>query len=140
MKLESAQFRLTTRHHIHTHDTIMTRTVQSDAGLRLVVFARHLPDVEGLGGRVGQKAEHQDDGVGVGKTVGVDLSVRETKRGHVLLESGLTQRSVGIKRSGSFSGLPEGVTPHKNLRRRSEAVRGERDQSILTGKSEEERK
>lgn len=46
-----------------------------------MVAARHLPDVEGLGGGVGQEAEHQDDGVGVGKTVRVDLSVRETKRG-----------------------------------------------------------
>lgn len=45
-----------------------------------MIFARHLPDVEGLGGRVGQEAEHQDDGVGVGKTFRVDLSVREARR------------------------------------------------------------
>ncbi len=54
-------------------------TVNSDAGLWLVILARHLPDVEGLGGRVRQEAEHQDDSVGVGKTVRVDLSVHETK-------------------------------------------------------------
>lgn len=55
----------------------MIFTVKSDAGLWLVVFARHLPDVKGLGGRVGEEAEHQDDGVGVGKTERVEVSVRQ---------------------------------------------------------------
>lgn len=64
----------------------MIFTVNSDAGLWLVVFAGHLPDVESLGGRVGQEAEHQDDGVGVGQTVRVDLSVHDTQR-HDTLES-----------------------------------------------------
>lgn len=58
----------------------MIFTVNSDAGLWLVVFARHLPDVEGLCGRVGEEAEHQDDGVGVGKTERVDVSVHKTRR------------------------------------------------------------
>lgn len=58
----------------------MIFTVNSDAGLWLVIFAWHLPDVEGLGGRVGQEAEHQDDGVGVWKTVRVDISVPENKK------------------------------------------------------------
>lgn len=81
--------------HIHSHSTVpvpfshnthtsadngLIFTVDCDAGLWLVILARHLPDVEGLGGRVGQEAEHQDDRVGAGKTVRVDLSVRETKR------------------------------------------------------------
>lgn len=86
-----------------TQEEQVIRTVQCDAGLRLVVFARHLPDVEGCGGRVRQKAEHQDDCVGVGKTVRVDLSVRETKRGHVTGNtSGLTQRAVGSNSPGGF--------------------------------------
>lgn len=58
-------------------------TVHIDAGLWLVIFGRHLPDVEGLGRRVGQEAEHHDDGVGVWETVGVDLAVRETKKQHL---------------------------------------------------------
>lgn len=58
----------------------MIFTVNSDAGLWLVVFVWHLPDVEGLGGRVGEDAEHQDDGVGMGKTDGVDVSVLEARR------------------------------------------------------------
>lgn len=55
-------------------------TVHGDAGLRLVIFGRHLPDVEGLGWRVGQEAEHHDDGVGMREAVGVDLAVRQTKK------------------------------------------------------------
>lgn len=45
-----------------------------------MVFGRHLPDVEGLGGGVGQEAEHQDDGVGVGEAIGVDLPVQRDER------------------------------------------------------------
>lgn len=45
-----------------------------------MVFARHLPDVEGLLGRVGQEAEHHDDGVGVGKTKRVDVSEKGRKK------------------------------------------------------------
>lgn len=56
-----------------------TLTVHGEAGLWLVVFAGELPDVEGLGGRVGQQTEHQDDGVGLRKTVRMDVSVQETK-------------------------------------------------------------
>lgn len=41
-----------------------------------MVFAGHLPDVEGLGGGVGQQPEHEDDGVGVRKAVRVDLSAQ----------------------------------------------------------------
>lgn len=44
-----------------------------------MIFARHLPDVEGLLGRVGQEAEHYDDGVGVGKTKRVDVSEKRKK-------------------------------------------------------------
>lgn len=55
-------------------------TVHGDAGLWLVIFGRHLPDVEGLGWRVGQEAEHHDDGVGMWETVGVDLAVQQTKK------------------------------------------------------------
>lgn len=50
-------------------------TVDGDADLRVVVFVRNLPDIERFGGRVGQQAEEQDDGVGWRETLGVDLSV-----------------------------------------------------------------
>lgn len=51
-------------------------TVDGDARLRSVILAGHLPDVEGLGGRVGKQAEHEDDGVGVRKAVGMDVPAR----------------------------------------------------------------
>lgn len=55
-------------------------TVDGDAGLRFVILAGNLPDVEGLGGRFGQQAEHEDDGVSVRKAVRVDVSAqRETE-------------------------------------------------------------
>lgn len=55
-------------------------TVDGDAGLRFVVLAGNLPDVEGLGGRFGQQAEHEDDGVRVRKAIRVDVSAqRETE-------------------------------------------------------------
>lgn len=41
-----------------------------------MVFAGHLPEVEGLSGRVGQQSEHEDDGVGVRKAVRVDVSAQ----------------------------------------------------------------
>lgn len=57
-----------------------TLTVDGDARLRPVVFAGHLPDVEGLGGGVGQQPEHEDDGVGVRKAVRVDVSAQGGRR------------------------------------------------------------
>lgn len=48
-------------------------TVQGDPDLRVVVPVGNLPDIEGFGGRVGQQAEEEDDGVGRGKTFRVDL-------------------------------------------------------------------
>lgn len=48
-------------------------TVKGDPDLRVVVPVGDLPDIKGLGGRVGQQAEEQDDGVGRGKTFRVDL-------------------------------------------------------------------
>lgn len=55
-------------------------TVDGDAGLRFVILAGYLPDVEGLSWRFGQQAEHEDDGVGVRKAVRVDVSAqRETE-------------------------------------------------------------
>lgn len=56
-------------------------TVDGDAGLWSVILAGHLPDVEGLGGRVGQQAEHEDDGVGVRKAVRMDVSGSNKSRG-----------------------------------------------------------
>lgn len=53
-----------------------TLTVDGDAGLGLVIFAGHLPDVEGLSRGVGQQPEHEDDGVGVRKAVRVDVSAQ----------------------------------------------------------------
>jgi len=69
---ESGHARTHTHTHTHTHGGL---TVQGDPGLRLVVFVGHLPDVEGLGRRVGQQADHQDDGEGVRKTIRVELAV-----------------------------------------------------------------
>lgn len=70
-------------------------TVHGDAGLWLVIFGRHLPDVEGLGWRVGQEAEHHDDGVGMWETVGVDLAVQQTKKTFALMgRSGVGGREV----------------------------------------------
>lgn len=46
-----------------------------------MIFAGHLPDVKGLSRRVGQQAEHEDDGVGVRKAIRVDVSAQ---RGDVL--------------------------------------------------------
>lgn len=48
-------------------------TVNGDPDLRVVVPVGDLPDIKGLGGRVGQQAEEEDDGVGRGKTFRVDL-------------------------------------------------------------------
>lgn len=48
-------------------------TVQGDPDLRVVVPVGNLPDIKGFGGRVGQQAEEEDDGVGRGKTFRVDL-------------------------------------------------------------------
>lgn len=48
-------------------------TVKGEPDLRVVVPVGDLPDIKGLGGRVGQQAEEQDDGVGRGKTFRVDL-------------------------------------------------------------------
>lgn len=48
-------------------------TVKSDPDLRVVVPVGDLPDIKGLGGRVGQQAEEQDDGVGRGEAFRVDL-------------------------------------------------------------------
>lgn len=48
-------------------------TVKSDPDLRVVAPVGDLPDIKGLGGRVGQQAEEEDDGVGRGKTFRVDL-------------------------------------------------------------------
>lgn len=59
-----------------------------------MIFARHLPDVEGLLGRVRQEAEHHDDGVGVGKTKRVDVSEkgRKNTKQHVRFENVRTER------------------------------------------------
>lgn len=55
-------------------------TVDGDTGLRFVILAGNLPDVEGLSGRFGQQAEHEDDGVSVRKAIRVDVSAqRETE-------------------------------------------------------------
>lgn len=48
-------------------------TVEGDPDLRVVAPVSNLPDIEGFGGRVGQQAEEEDDGVGRGKTFRVDL-------------------------------------------------------------------
>lgn len=83
----------------HTHAHIsrlkqrMIFTVDGDTGLWLVVFGWHLPDVEGLFGRFGQQAEHDDDGVGLRKTIWVDLSVHTTtyrKKLHFYIYSAFT--------------------------------------------------
>lgn len=100
-----------------------------------MVAARHLPDVEGLGGGVGQEAEHQDDGVGVGKTVRVDLSVRETKRGC---------KCVGCRTMWVRLRAGWGLTPQKNPRRRlksyvktnSISERRQRGEEVLPGDTE----
>lgn len=69
-------------------------TVDGDAGLWSVILAGHLPDVEGLGGRVGQQAEHEDDGVGVRKAVRMDVSGSNKSRGG-RSQSGWTRYSSG---------------------------------------------
>ena len=56
----------------------MVVTVDGDSGLRLVVLAGDLPDVEGLSGGVWEQAEHEQYGVGVGESVRVDLPVPHT--------------------------------------------------------------
>lgn len=50
-------------------------TVERDSNFGVVPVVGNLPDVKSLVGRVGQEAEEHDDGVGRGKTVGVDLPV-----------------------------------------------------------------
>lgn len=52
-------------------------TVDGDSGLRLVVLAGDLPDVKGLTGGVWEQPEHQQDGVGRGKSFWVDLPTHE---------------------------------------------------------------
>lgn len=64
-------------------------TIDGDAGLWLVIFVGHLPDVKGLSGRIGQQPEHEDDGVGVRKAAGVDVSAQS---GDVLGAVGADQR------------------------------------------------
>lgn len=53
----------------------MRLTVDGDPDLRVVVFVCNLPDIKGFRACVGQQAEEQDDGVGWGKTLWMDLPV-----------------------------------------------------------------
>lgn len=48
-------------------------TVEADPDLGVVVFVGNLPDIKRFRGRIRQQAEEEDDGVGWGKTVRMDL-------------------------------------------------------------------
>lgn len=97
----------------HTQQWIRTEeifTVQSDAGLWLVIAGWHLPDVEGLGWCVGQETEHQDDGVGMRKTVRVDVSGHQTKSEDMWdFTVNMTGFTCSIKdtRSAAIKGCPQ---------------------------------
>lgn len=49
------------------------RRVDREADLRVVALVGNLPDVKRLGSGVGEQPEEQDDGVGWGKTIRMDL-------------------------------------------------------------------
>lgn len=48
-------------------------TVEGDPDLGVVVFVGNLPDIKRFRGRIGQQAEEEDDGVGWGQPVRMDL-------------------------------------------------------------------
>lgn len=69
-------------------------TVQGEPDLRVVVPVGDLPDIKGLGGRVGQQAEEEDDGVGWGKTFWMDLPGKRQEHSAHSCESQLVYRTA----------------------------------------------